>query len=206
MSTAPYATLLGFTRYVGRTGPGKATFVDGLRRQRESRAGFNPHGPLVKALKADIRFHTDGTHLAGTVAQVKPRWRPLYETLTTGALKYLHTLDEGTLLVPVRDTLGVIGGLTVKINPHFGLRHDDGRAELVRLHFDEEPPRDEAVTATLHLMSRHGDQILPGAQPVLVDVRRGEAIRRDRGARAADVEHWLAGEAAAFSAMWGAAA
>ena len=27
----PYATMLGFTRYVARTGPAKATFVGGLR-------------------------------------------------------------------------------------------------------------------------------------------------------------------------------
>ena len=34
--SVPYATLLSFTRYVGRTGPRKASFVGGLRRQRES--------------------------------------------------------------------------------------------------------------------------------------------------------------------------
>ena len=56
----PYATMLGFTRYVARTGPAKATFVGGLRRQRERRSGFNPHGQLVKALKADIAFRTGG--------------------------------------------------------------------------------------------------------------------------------------------------
>lgn len=31
MPTTPYVTLLGFTRHVGRTGPGKVAFVD-LRR------------------------------------------------------------------------------------------------------------------------------------------------------------------------------
>ena len=53
--------MLGFTRYVARTGPAKATFVGGLRRQRERRSGFNPHGQLVKALKADIAFRTGGS-------------------------------------------------------------------------------------------------------------------------------------------------
>ena len=38
----PYATMLGFTRYVARTGPAKATFVGGLRRQRERRHEFRP--------------------------------------------------------------------------------------------------------------------------------------------------------------------
>lgn len=205
---APYATMLGFTRYVTRTGPAKATFVGGLRRQRERRSGFNPHGQLVKALKADIAFRTGGSQLAGVVDLVRPRWRPLYEAVSAGATIYLHSLGQSDQvgLAQTRDTLAVVGPLAVKINPHFGLRYEDGRREAVRLHFDELPPTPESLTATLHLMARHMDQILPGAEPVLVDLRRGTAHRIDPGARPGDVERWLAGEAAAFSAMWASTA
>ena len=204
----PYATLLGFTRYVDRTGPAKATFVGGLRKQRASRSGFNPHGQLVKALKADIAFHTDGGHLTEIAKAVKPRWRPLYEALVPGALAYLRSLGDlsAVEVVPTRDALGLLGGLPVKINPHLGLRYDDGHAEAVRLHFDEQPPSQEAVLATLHLMARHMDQVLPHAEPVLVDVRRGRAHRRAPGVRGEQVEQWLAGEAAAFTAIWSTAA
>jgi hypothetical protein len=100
----------------------------------------------------------------------------------------------------------VIGGLTVKVNPHLGLRYDDGRAEAVRLYFDEQPPSPDLVVATLWLMTRHMPQILPKAEPVLVDLRRGEVHRPDPKTRPDDVERWLAGEAAAFTAMWGTAA
>jgi hypothetical protein len=204
----PYATMLGFTRYVARTGPAKATFVGGLRRQRERRSGFNPHGQLVKALKADIAFRTGGSYLAGVVDLVKPRWKPLYEAVSAGATTYLHSLGdpEGVSLAQTRDALAAVGPLAVKINPHFGLRYADNRREAVRLHFDEEPPTPEAITATLHLMARHMDQILPNAEPVLVDLRRGVAHRIAPGGRPADVERWLAGEAAAFTAMWTATA
>jgi len=204
--SSPYVTLLGFTRYVGRTGPGKASFVGGLRRQREARSGFNPHAQFVKALKTDIAFRTGGTHVTDIATQVKPRWRPLYEALTPGALKYLQTLGDPTqvALAQTRDALGVLGGLTVKVNPHFGLRYAEGRSELIRLHLDEAEPRTEAVVATLYLMARHMDQMLPKAHPVLVDVRRGAVHRQDPTTRAEDVERWLAGEAAAFSSMWAA--
>ncbi|GAA3334854.1 hypothetical protein GCM10020358_00850 [Amorphoplanes nipponensis] len=200
----PYATMLGFTRYVARTGPAKATFVGGLRRQRERRSGFNPHGQLVKALKADIAFRTGGSYLGGVVELVKPRWKPLYEAVSPGALTYLHSLGdpEEVGLAQTREALASVGPLAVKINPHFGLRYADGRREAVRLHFDEAPPTPEAVTATLHLMARHMDQILPNGEPVLVDLRRGATHRIDPGARPGDVESWLAGEAAAFTAMW----
>ena len=204
----PYATMLGFTRYVARTGPAKATFVGGLRRQRERRSGFNPHGQLVKALKADIAFRTGGSYLNAVPGLVKPRWRPLYEAVTPGALTYLQSLGdpEQVGLAQTRDALATVGPLAVKINPHFGLRYADDRREAVRLHFDEEPPTPEAVTTTLHLMARHMDQILPNAEPVLVDLRRGTTHRLSPGTRAADVERWLAGEAAAFTAMWTATA
>jgi hypothetical protein len=204
----PYATMLGFTRYVARTGPAKATFVGGLRRQRERRSGFNPHGQLVKALKADIAFRTGGSYLTGVTDLVKPRWKPLYESVSTGALTYLHSLgDPETVgLAQTRDAVASVGPLAVKINPHFGLRYDDNRREAVRLHFDEEPPSAEALTAMLHLMARHMDQILPNAEPVLVDLRRGATHRLDPAARTGDVESWLAGEAAAFTAMWSSTA
>ncbi|HEV8568332.1 MAG TPA: hypothetical protein VGQ92_14830 [Actinoplanes sp.] len=207
-AVSPYATMLGFTRYVARTGPAKATFVGGLRRQRERRSGFNPHGPLVKALKADIAFRTGGSYLAGVAELVKPRWRPLYESICPGATIYLQSLGDPSAvsLAQTRDALASVGPLAVKINPHFGLRYDDGRREAVRLHFDEDPPTPEAIMATLHLMARHMDQILPNAEPVLVDIRRGTAHRIDPAAKPADVESWLTGEAAAFTAMWTATA
>ena len=56
------------------------------------------------------------------------------------------------------------------------------------------------------LMARHMDQILPNAEPVLVDLRRGRVHRIDAATKPADIESWLAGEAAGFTAMWSATA
>src|SRR5919112_4259377 len=156
-SPAPYATLLAFARYVGRSGPAKASFVGGLRRQRLAQSGFNPHGSLIKALKTDIQWRTPGTHLAQVVNDVKPRWRPLYEALLPGSLSYLDSLGDLSRihLAQSRDALAVVGALPVKINPQLALRYDDGRAEAVRLYFDPEPPAEEALIATLHLMGRY---------------------------------------------------
>lgn len=200
----PYTTMLGFTRYVARTGPAKATFVGGLRRQRERRTGFNPHSQLVKALKTDIAFRTGGSYLTAVPDIVHARWKPLYEAASAGALTYLHSLGdpEHVSLAQTHEALAAVGPLAVKINPHFGLRFADNTREAVRLHFDEQPPTPETITATLHLMTRHMDQILPNATPVLVDLRRGTTHRPNPSTKPADVERWLAGEAAAFTAMW----
>jgi hypothetical protein len=199
--------LLGFARYVGRTGPAKASFVGGLRRQRASQSGFNPHSPLLKALKADIQFRTEGTHLDQVRTAVKPRWRPLYDILVPAAKSYLTSLSDlgDCQVVPTREVITFVGSLPIKINPQFGLRFGDGRAEAVRLHFDPDPPTPETVLATLHLTRRHMDDVLPGAEPVVVDLRRGQVYHHDPTTRPEQVDRWLAGEAAAFAAMWTAA-
>src|SRR5215212_1725933 len=107
----PYATMLGFTRYVARTGPAKATFVGGLRRQRERRSGFNPHGQLVKALKADIAFRTGGSYLTGVTDLVNPLLKPRYEQVSTGALFFFHdpAATETIGLAQTRDAVASVG-------------------------------------------------------------------------------------------------
>jgi hypothetical protein len=203
----PYATMLSFSRYIGRTGPAKANFVGGLRRQRESGGGFNPHGQFIKALKADIQFRTGGTHIAKVVQTVHPRWQRLYASLAEGGALYLQNLGTPgeVSLLPTHDSIGIIGGLPVKVSAHFGLLHENGQREAVRLFFDEDPPNPETLTAMLHLMHSQSEQILPGAEPVLVDVRRGTAYSRPAKAVAHEVQRWLDGEGAGFRAMWQAA-
>jgi hypothetical protein len=202
--------MLAFGRYVGRTGPAKATFVGSLRQARQSHSGFNPHAQFVKALKADIQQRTRGDRAAtaAVVDLVQPRWRPLYQALREGAERYLASLGDPAAirLVSVREAIDLVGGLAVKVNPHFGLRYGDGRLEAVRLHFDPEPPSADLVVATLQLMIRQMDTILPRATPALVDLRRGLAHRPDAKTRPEVVERWLAAEAMAFTAMWGSAA
>jgi hypothetical protein len=206
-ATTPYATLLAFGRYVGRTGPAKAKFVGGLRRARQERSGFNPHGPFVKALKTDIqtRLRGPGSALSIVATAVAPRWHHLYAILADSGARYLESLGDpaDVTIAQTREALAVIGGLTVKVNPHFGLRFRDGRTEAVRLHLDEAPPSTELITSTLHLMARQMPSVLPHGTPVLVDLRHGQAYRPDPKGHPDDVERWLAGEAAAFGSMWG---
>jgi hypothetical protein len=75
----------------------------------------------------------------------------------------------------------------------------------VRLFFDEEPPSPEILTAMLHLLHGQTEQVLPGAVPVLVDVRRGVSHHQPIRTSAEDVRRWLDGEGAGFRAMWKAA-
>ena len=71
---------------------------------------------------------------------------------------------------------------------------------------EEKQTGNQIVVATLQLMTRQMDTILPRATPALVDLRRGQVHRPDAKTRPEVVERWLAAEAMAFTAMWGSAA
>ena len=201
----PYATLLGFTRYVDRTGPAKATFVGGLRR-----AAGAPAPASTRTASSSRRSRPTSRSAPAAPPRpawstlVKPRWRPLYEALSAGATAYLHSLGDPSAVEPRADprrARASLGDLPVKINPHFGLRYDDGRARgrPAALRRGSRRPRRRSL-ATLHLMARHMDQILPArrAGPGRPAPRR-DPPHRPGAPSPSDVERWLAGEAAAFT-------
>ena len=104
----PYATLLGFARYVGRTGPAKAALVGGLRRERARRSGFNPHGQLVKALKAEgYRVIVVDLPVAGGGKQIQANAPPLTLSVkrTGGACNSNVELYLGDTLISANDLL-----------------------------------------------------------------------------------------------------
>ena len=66
--------------------------------------------------------------------------------------------------------------------------------------------RDAGDHIAIGALTRHMDLVLPNASAVLVDLRRGDVLRPDPAVKKGEVERWLAGEAAAFAAMWGTTA
>jgi hypothetical protein len=92
----------------------------------------------------------------------------------------------------------VAHGLRVRLNPELGLVID-GAPHHVKLYMKREPLRRVSVQPLLYLLSQ-----VPagpsGATPLVVDVQRGKGFAPD--ARTQRVGPLLAGEAAAFVAMW----
>jgi hypothetical protein len=89
-------------------------------------------------------------------------------------------------------------GLKVRLNPELGLVVD-GVPFHVKLYLKQEPLRRVAVQPLLHLLGH----VAPGpfgATPLVVDVQRGKPFVPD--ARTSRVGPLMAGEAAAFAAMW----
>lgn len=96
-------------------------------------------------------------------------------------------------------------GLTINLNPHLGIRRDDGTVEATYLWFDQIPPQPETAATLLRLMGQHMDIIHAGATPVVLDVRRGRAYRTI-DVPVVRIDGYIDGQAAAFAANWTAAA
>ncbi|TCJ31655.1 hypothetical protein E0504_47270 [Parafrankia sp. BMG5.11] len=204
---APYATALVLARYLEQAPLDKAFFVEEVRRNREIRRGFNPYTKFCAACRADFRFGSSGRHLEQAVTTVATRYQHLYQQLEFGYRSYLRSLDDLSFCSEqkIRDAVIERSGLTLKINPHMGVRRGNGRVEATYMWFDAHPPNPEVIATLLRLMSQHMENIYPAGLPVVLDVRRGRAYRTS-SISPVRVDRYIDGQLAAFVANWTAAA
>lgn len=203
----PYATALVFSRYLEKAPLDKAPFVDKVRRSQETRKGFNPYSKFCAACRSDLRFGTPGQQLAKAVCTVQSRYKLLYQALAAGYERYLIGLTDISSCSEqkIHNAVVIRTGLTLKLNPHLGLRRGDGTVEATYFWFDPTPPRPENTAVLLRLMDQHMDVIYPRAIPVVLDVRRGDA-HRAISVPTTRIDRYIDGQAAAFVANWAAVA
>ena len=92
------------------------------------------------------------------------------------------------------------GSLQVRVNPELGLRIN-GNVHLIKLYFKVEQPSKRRLETTLFLMSTTLDMPKSQIVPALLDVQRGKLFSET--SFPLNISALLAGEAAAFSTMWG---
>ncbi len=109
-------------------------------------------------------------------------------------------------MVDVGQARWACGDLEVRINPHLGLREADGTLLATFLYFKEQPLTPDGALVALRLLEQAMPLLLPGGIPLVIDVRRAQPFRVIRNRKRARLDAWLAGEAAAFTAHWNAAA
>jgi hypothetical protein len=203
----PYATALVFTRYLEQAPLERAPFVERLRREQNRPGGFNPYAKFCAACRAGFRFGGHIERLEEAISTVNPRYRSLYRQLTAGYSRYLDRMPDLTSCSEekVRETLVARSGLTLKLNPHLGVRRADRSVEATYLWFDAQRPQPENIAALIWLMALRMNEIRPSALPVVLDVRRGEAYRT-LNVSPAKISRYVDGQAAAFLTNWSAVA
>ncbi|QRP45922.1 hypothetical protein [Amycolatopsis sp. FDAARGOS 1241] len=199
-----YITLPTFVGYSASSGPSRSAFVRRQRRLYEdpARAAFNYYRRAANAVRCGRAARQDEVAMRSLVHHADDRTRPHYSAIAEGWLRYLGRRDPK--LVEVGRARVPLGELEVGVNPQLGLRKSTGRRYATWLYFKEEPLSRDAAQLALWLLDRGLPQILPGAEPLVVDVRRAKEFTltpRDRER----LRPWAHSEASAFMTLWDAA-
>ncbi|WP_424183898.1 hypothetical protein ACOBQX_18255 [Actinokineospora sp. G85] len=104
--------------------------------------------------------------------------------------------------VPVGESILRFGSLAVAVRPHLGFRDRAGVEHAVLLHLKEAPLARDAANAALRMLDRCMLDLLPGAVPLVVDVRRAKQYRLSRSVNVELLDAWLAAQASAYVTHW----
>lgn len=98
------------------------------------------------------------------------------------------------------------GDLDVTLHNLLGLRHASEKTEVVLPYLKETVLTPDAANPILRVLEREMPALLPGASPMILDVRRGNVFKLRRNANRADLDAFLTAEAAKYTTHWHAAA
>ncbi|SHG12422.1 hypothetical protein [Streptoalloteichus hindustanus] len=199
-------SLGSFVDYSVGTGSVRISTVTQQRRLYDNPTvfGLSFYPRIINAIRAGRARGDDLAALAPVVEAARPPQRPHYEAVAEGWLEC--TRHWKPAVVPVGSTRWRSGDLDLGITPHLGLQEPNGRTHVVFLYVKDRPLTRDGATVALRLLERHRDVLLPGAEPLVIDVRRHRHHRLTARANRAKLDAWIDGEVAAYTAHWSSAA
>ena len=88
------------------------------------------------------------------------------------------------------------------MRPHLGLIAPDGSRAAVMVYVKEPPLTQESANVALRILQQTMDDVLPGATPLVLDARRGQAFRMSRRTNLTKLDALIAAEAAGYVVHW----
>ncbi|GGP43409.1 hypothetical protein [Saccharothrix coeruleofusca] len=123
-----------------------------------------------------------------------------FEELRDGFLPWLRSTRATG--VPTGTTRWSAGELTLKVRPHLGLLGPDGSTAAVLVYVKEQPMTQEVANVGLRILQHTMPLTLAGAEPLVLDARRGRAFRMSRRTNLAKLDALIAAEAAGYVVHW----
>ncbi|WP_436493271.1 hypothetical protein [Actinokineospora sp. HUAS TT18] len=150
-----------------------------LRALRQAAASDEPAAVLSAAIEAT---ELSGQSRAYTeLAEGFQSWWPRRAALTSTGTSTLR-----------------VGEVDVTVSPHLALRTSAGE-QVVLFHLKEQPLTRDAANAALRVLQICMSDLLPGATPLVVDLRRSQEFRLPRNTNIDRLDAWLTAQAAAFT-------
>ncbi|SDY00588.1 hypothetical protein SAMN05216215_1018114 [Saccharopolyspora shandongensis] len=202
-----------FLDYVRSTPRGCVAIVKSQRRMYldPDGQGSSFYGPLSAGLRRAVNSTDPEQVIAEVVKRSRPEQRRHYEELQSGFGRWWSKTKASG--VPVASTEWVRAELAVRVlgsrepgSGVLGLRYRDGKTEVVLPYLKEPELGRDAANLTLRILELHMNELLPGAIPVVLDLRRAAPLRLRSNTNRDDLDAVLAGEAAKYVTHWQAAA
>ncbi|SDD85535.1 hypothetical protein [Actinokineospora iranica] len=123
-----------------------------------------------------------------------------FAEVTTGFLHWWRQTKATP--IPTATTTLRVADLDVEVAPHLGIRTRQGAHHAVLLYLKEAPLPRDAANAALRLLQIRMSDLIPGATPLVVDVRRAKEHRLPKNTNTTTLDAWLTAEASAYTSHW----
>ncbi|MDX3656257.1 hypothetical protein PV646_02955 [Streptomyces sp. ID05-26A] len=165
---------------------------------------------LFGAMRQCLNSPDPQATMQGAVAWADARqdWRgPVYRQAADGFLALVAKLPgRRPTGVKVQQPQWIEGGLTVTVRNLLGIRLSNGKLLLVAPYCKEPELDQESADILLYILESVVDQALPGATPVLWDLRRGKAFTLHARANRPELDVAVRGLVAKYLTEWDLAA
>ncbi|GLZ40912.1 hypothetical protein [Actinokineospora sp. NBRC 105648] len=157
--------------------------------------------PILTAIAAAARSQDPAAGLAEVVAAAELTGQPrAFEEVAAGFLAWWR--GSRLSAVPHWATTLRVRELDLSVTPHLAVRDRKGNRQVVLFHLKEAPLTRDGANAALRLLEVCVDDLLPGATPLVVDLRRSREYRLPRNTNITTLDAWLTAEASAYTTHW----
>jgi hypothetical protein len=192
-----------------QAGPRKAmALVTAQKRQYGSRQGvaWATYRPLLSGFRRAVSSTDPAAELDVVVGEAvaKKDWRGMaYREAVDG---FLRLLPRGATGVRATEAAWQEADLRVVLRHLVGLRLDRGDLLIIAPYCKEPPLSQETADVLLYLMELLTERVLPGAQPVVFDTRRGKRYKLNVRTNRDKLDACVRGMAAGYLRQWSLAA
>lgn len=164
------------------------------------------YGPIRTALRRALNSPTPQQEFVRAVDDAGPSQYPHFIELERGFSRWWRSSRARSAGVKVSGAVRRIEGLNVTLHNLLGLRYANNETAVILPYLKDRPLSSDIANPVLRLLELEMAQLLPGAHPVILDVRQAQSFKLRKNTNRDDLDALLRGEAAKYATHWRAAA
>lgn len=201
----PHVPKVGLTTFAAYLTASSGKRIDCIRdqirtRSRDFRPGPAFYQDMIDAMKRGRSSGADELAMQRVIAAQSDG--PRRDHYTQLADHWLALRELRLPLVAFGSATWRAPSLSVSIRPEFAVRDAAGNVLVIKLWLKDDPLLADAVKSCLWLLNNQMDSLVPGATPVVADIRRQKIHRIGRRRYSRDFAAYLESEAEGMAVLW----